>query len=160
MPDYSFTVTVNPSSLAALGDRLERLAWAVKSDAQLAMGEAVLDVVHANFGETGFDRPASWAPLSPKYAKKVGRTFATLEVTGEMKSAVKLDNSDPNHSSVSISKDDCPYALAHQFGYEANNLPARPYFPVDSAGNLMPATMSLVKIAAEEAVAKSVRRRM
>jgi phage gpG-like protein len=120
---------------------------------QAAMAAAYVDVVAGNLGNTGVDRPFAWAPLSPAYAKKMGRTHATLYVTGDLARAVKVDNSLAQHSTVSVSDDDVPYATAHQYGYPPHNLPARPYFPFDpTTGETTPFTLELVQQAAQDAL--------
>lgn len=108
-----------------------------------AMGEKFFEVVRMNFGDFGVDRPIAWAPLSPKYAKRVGREHSTLFVSGRLAGAVKF-SSNAGGSTVSISSSDVPYALAQQYGYAESNLPARPYFPIDASGNILPYTEQLV----------------
>jgi phage gpG-like protein len=144
---------IDPNEVAALTqDMRDELQFAAMS-MQAAMAAAYVDVIAGNLGDSGVDRPFAWPPLSPAYAKKVGRSHATLYVTGELARAVKTDNSLGNHSTVSVSDDDCPYAVAHQYGYPPRNLPARPYFPFDpQTGETTPFTLELVQQAAEAAL--------
>lgn len=149
---------IDPASLSAFADKTEQDFWAVKSDAQLAMGVAFRDIVQDNFGPIGADRPSFWQALKPKYAKRVGRTFATLYVSGKLHNAVKLDNTKDEGCEVSVSNSTVPYALVHQFG-GGNNIPARPYFPVTPDGEVTPLTKAIVVQAAKDAVAQSIYRR-
>ena len=105
-----------------------------------AMAQTFHGVVLSNFGLTGVDRPIDWANLSPKYAKRMGRTHATLEVSGALKQAVHQAG-----NQVYAMKEEIPYVLAHQYGYAPNNLSKRPYFPIDEQGNGMPFTLSLLR---------------
>ena len=144
---------IDPSAVAALSrDMQDELEFAAMG-MQAAMAAAYVDVVAGNLGATGVDRPFAWAPLSPAYARKMGRTYATLYVTGALAQAVKVDNSLAQHSTVSVSDDDCAYACAHQYGYPPHNLPARPYFPFDpTTGETTPFTLDLVQQAAQDAL--------
>lgn len=151
----TFDVTIEQSELDAMGLRIERDLNLVKSDVQLAMGVAFFDIVKGNFGFLGIDRPDEWAPLSPAYAKKVKRTYATLEVTGKMMNAVKLDNNDFDASHVSLSNDDVAYATAHHYG--TSKLPVRRVFPIDSQGEVMPYTAGEVTNAAIAALQIALR---
>lgn len=117
---------------------------------QGAMGEILFEIVRENFGETGIDRPSTWPELSSKYAKKVGRDYATLHLKGDLESAVKFDNSNPEYAQVSVSDSDVPYAAAHQWG--TAHLPARPFFPIDEYGQLTEfAAQEVIAAAQEEA---------
>ena len=146
---------MDPSAVAALSrDMQDELEFAAMG-MQAAMAAAYVDVVASNLGATGVDRPFAWEPLSPGYAAKMGRKYATLYVTGDLARAVKVDNSLVHCSTVSVSDDDVPYATAHQYGYPPHNLPARPYFPFDPAtGETTPYTLNAVKEAAEQALAE------
>src|SRR5690348_8741597 len=53
-----------------------------------------------NFGRTGTDRPEPWKSLSPKYAKKVGRSEATLELSGELFRSLRV--SPPSGDSITV----------------------------------------------------------
>lgn len=95
-----------------------------------AIHEAIASRVHSivlqNFGQSGIDRPSAWSPLSARYAKRVKRSYATLELTGELKRSVRSESS-PSEA-VIWQDDSVPYGAAHQFG--SDKLPARPYFPI------------------------------
>lgn len=112
------------------------------------------DITQSNFGDDGQHRPMPWPMLDEDYAHewKYGDTTPTLMMSDEMHS---LRNSDVPHlidcfevnltsrqaSITNLSE----YADAHQFGY---GIPARPYYPIDEAGNPTPyAEAELTKVA-------------
>lgn len=128
--NIQFNVTI--TELERFGHGLSGLVQALRGAAHQAMAERFYEIVANNFGESGEDRPSAWAPLTPRYAKRVGREYATLAVTGRLFDAVKVE-SDMNSGRVSVSNSDCPYALVHQYG-GGNNIPARPYFPIEADG--------------------------
>lgn len=149
--------TMDQSDVNALSEHVQDQIEFAAMRVQAAMAAAYVDVIASNLGSWGIDRPLPWAPLSPGYAKKVGRKFATLYETGAMARAVKTDNSKAYASEVSISEGDCPYALAHQFGYPPHNLPARPYFPFDpTTGETTPYTLGLMREVAQEELAAAL----
>lgn len=121
----------------------------VAAQVEARMAETFYNVVMNNFGFIGEDRPINWARLSPEYAKRVKREYATLYVTGALKGAVKLEG-----NTVSVSNDSVPYAMVHMFG-GGNNIPKRPYFPIDdhggdwSDGECLPWTMDRMTDAAQ-----------
>ncbi len=85
-----------------------------------------------NFGYSGTDRPSPWKPLSKDYAKRVKRSTATLDLSGELLRSIRV--SPPTNTSIEVYTNNT-YAEAHQNGRPAGNLPKRPFFPIDSAGN-------------------------
>ena len=150
--------TIDPNEVAALSREMQDELQFAAMSMQAAMAAAYADVIAGNLGDRGVDRPFPWAPLSPGYARKVGRSHATLYVTGEMARAVKVDDSLGDHSTVSMDSNDCPYGVAHQYGYPPRNLPARPYFPFDpTTGRTTPFTLELVQQAAEAALETHLR---
>ena len=92
----------------------------------------VYDVTVLNFGETGLARPEAWAQLNEKYAeaKHDGNRTPTLILTGELKKGFVVEF-DSESATLSNS---VPYATEHQFGESYQNLPARPFYPVDENG--------------------------
>lgn len=144
------TVDVPATELAGFRSGLEEMFEGVRPQVQAAMGQRFYEVVMGNFGVAGVDRPHSWAPLSPAYAARVGREIATLHVTGALKSAVMVGGSYGDSVTVEVNDSSVPYATAHQYG--KGRMPARPYFPVDGDGNVMPYTVSQVVEAAEKAL--------
>ena len=147
-----FDLNISAAEAHDMGVNIEHELWKLKSNVQLAMGIAFESVVLNNFGFLGEDRPDEWPPLSPAYAKKVNRTWATLQVDGTLRAAVKLDNSDLDFAKVSASNSDVPYATAHQHGVAERNLPARPYFPMDPQGEVTDYTKGVVREAAINAL--------
>lgn len=102
-----------------------------------------------NFGASGVDRPWAWAPLSPAYAKKVGRSYATLVVTGALRNSVKKTEGQ-DCAVVSMSDSDVPYATRHHRG--SGNLPARRVFPLNEDGSPTAGVQEAVAAAAQKAV--------
>jgi len=146
------TLSLSLGDSSALAGLESAVAWAV-GEAQAAMAARYGEIVRSNFGESGLDRPSAWPPLSPSYAKEVGRTYATLFVSGALFSAVRVDAQDAR---VSASNADAPYATAHQFGNPAGNLPARPYFPVAADGGPTEYTRGEVLAAAAAALGRAL----
>jgi phage gpG-like protein len=105
-----------------------------------------------NLGATGIDRPSQWDLLSPKYAKRVGRDYATLELTGQLMQSIRMQTHD-DFSEVFVEPDDCPYAARHQFGDD--KMPARPFFPMTEAG-LTPMAEAEVLAAATDMLEQSL----
>lgn len=130
--------------------------------AELAMAETFQNCVLANFGPSGPYRPWSgWHPLSPAYAKKVGRTYATLEVSGRLKSSVFMQLNERGNFTVSADDSDVPYATAHQYGNPKGNrghpgLPAREYFPMDENNEVTRQVYDLCVNAAQEALERGL----
>lgn len=124
---------------------------AVRPVVEDSMAKRFHELTLANFGIAGVDRPFHWPRLSSDYAKKVKREMATLHVTGTLKAAVKQEG-----NQVSVSDRDVPYATVHQYG-GGNNIPARPYFPIDSDGDCMPYTYGQVVHAAQAKLAEVLR---
>lgn len=149
-------ISVDQLSAKNIGVRLLARLEKARTPVHRAMAGQFRQCTLDNFGASGSFRPHQWAKLSPRYARKVGRDYATLNVTGKLRSAIKMSaNSDKGK--VSVSSAECDYALAHQFGYDANNLPARPYFPIYTNGEIMWPVQRLVKNAAQLALTANLR---
>ena len=125
---------------AKLERDLEATLAQVQDPVQEMMAKAFEDCTRANFGIVGFERPNDWPPLSPLYAMKVGRTYATLEVTGAMKSQLRTEG-----NVVKLTDDEVNYALHHEKG---KGVPVRSVFPMQG-GECMPLTLVDVTRAAE-----------
>lgn len=99
----------------------------IRVPVQDAMAERFEIMVKQNIGSQDGDyRPTEWSPLSKGYAKRVGRPYATLKLTGELENSIARESSSDEASVVcSIS-----YAAEHQYG--EGKLPARPFFPIMS----------------------------
>lgn len=68
-----------------------------------------------------------WPSLSPKYAKRVGRSEATLKVSGNLQGSIQMGAPRSNWIEVFTKN---PYAAAHTFGSKKTRLPARNFWPV------------------------------
>lgn len=103
----------------------------------LAMGAILRDGTIRNIGNSGPDRPNSWPQLSAAYAKRIGRSHATLIMTAaeraregkatglpHMRDRISVSSVTPDKATVTA---DITYASKHQL-----NRPRRPYFPVKS----------------------------
>jgi len=133
-----------------LGPVIERLE-SIRQPVQSAMADAYCGVVLENFGASGVDRPWAWAPLSPSYAKKVGRSYATLVVSGALKNSVKKTDG-RECSTVSMSDSDVSYATRHHHG--GGNLPARRVFPIREDGSSTPGVVEAIVGVAQQKVAE------
>lgn len=95
------------------------------------LGEKFLELTLSNFGANGENRSTPWKSLSKKYAKKVGRSYATLDRTGALKESIKLKIT----SEYAIISTSNKYAAAQAFGYRPRNLPARNFWPIQNYGS-------------------------
>jgi len=93
----------------------------------MAMGREFFNIVHSNFGQNGVDRPKTWPALSAKYARRVGRGYATLYRRGRLKASGRLFVMG-DKAVIEFGGPSAPYAEAHQFG--TTHLSARPFFPI------------------------------
>ena len=155
----TYTLSIDPQDLAKFESSIRAKLEAARQPVQAAMAGVMETIVLNNFGSTDFMRPWEWQPLSPAYAKKVGRPFATLLVTGALKSTVRKNDTDPEGASVTMSNTgDVPYVMAHHNGYPGNfgwteqgsgELPARRVFPMEPyADTVIPEAVDLVTQAA------------
>ena len=141
----TFELDINELSLGGLA---EEVFQQVKVPVQAAMAGRFRELVLQNFGETGTDRPIEWEALrSEKYARKVGRDYATLYVEGKLMDSIEVDPYSPDAASVFTN---CEYAAAHQWGDESRNLAARPFFPMSKDGFVTPDAMNSVTEAAAQ----------
>lgn len=152
-----FKLTISDAQLNRMGREVRAKCVEAKRSVQAKMALTYQDCVLRNFGPTGeFRLWTGWHPLSAAYAKKVGRDYATLEVSGRLKSAVLLDSSDsPRSMRVVAENSNVPYATAHQYGNPRGNrghpgLPAREYFPMYEDGTPTRQVQDLVEEAARE----------
>ena len=148
--------SIPEAAITALGRNLKTEIEPARQSAQNAMADIFHQITLSNFGMQGMDRPSEWADLSPAYAKKVHREAATLNVSGALIGAIKVAYAE-DASTVSVSSDDIPYALAHQFGNPKGNLPARPYFPIDVNGQVTQYTREQVLDIAKIQFARELR---
>jgi len=155
----TYDLTITDNALSEFKDALAARFEEVREPVQRAMASMFYAIVQSNFGDFGMDRPITWAPLSAAYSKKMGRANATLFVTGALQSAIKLESSQ-ECGKVSVSDEDVPYALIHQFGSApgvignvksgGHTMPARPYFPMDESGEITQFTRDRVDEAARD----------
>jgi phage gpG-like protein len=106
-----------------------------------------------NFGFNGTNRPSQWAPLSPRYSKRVKRSIATLELSGDLFRSLRVG--EPDGNSITVSTDN-KYAAAHQNGNE--RLPARPFFPITPDGSATPYAQRVLETTAALEMQAQMRR--
>lgn len=106
-----------------------------------------------NFGFSGTNRSSTWSPLSPLYAKRVKRSVATLELSGDLFRSLRVSAPDGNSITVST---DSPYAETHQKGYK--HVPARPYFPILPDGSATPYAQRVLETTAAFEMQAQMRR--
>ena len=119
----------------------------IKTGVQDSMANAFATMIHQNFGADGSSRPAEWLPLTSKYAIAYhdGDTTPTLILSGDLQASIQITEGNPEFSEVFTNNE---YAAKHQWGDRENNLPARPFFPITSDGELTPQAMDVVVAAA------------
>ena len=139
----TFELDINELSLGGL---VEEVFEKIRVPVQAAMAGKFRELVIQNFGEAGTDRPFEWDALrSEKYARKVGRDYATLYVDGKIMDSIEVDPYNKDASSVFTN---CEYASTHQWGDESRNIAARPFFPMSKEGFITPDAMNAVTDAA------------
>lgn len=151
------TVTISEASLAAAAGSVRRAVESVKPKVLKAMSDRCCEIVRANFGIAGPDRPWAWEPLSYEYAKKVGRTYASLEVSGALKASLMQGGFEGDSTEVSMSDSSVSYTSAHHDGRPRGNrrhpgLPGRRVMPVGEDGKVLDWTKQQVVEAAEQAL--------
>lgn len=139
MPTDSFRVQVNDRPvLEALGGLLDRLQDMTPAMRHIA--EGLRTEVEENFLREG--RP-EWLALAPSTVaarvKAGGGAHPILQVTGGLAASVELFYS-ATEAGVGTNK---VYGAIHQFGGQAGRgrrttIPARPFLPVNAAGELQP----------------------
>lgn len=127
----------------------------VKVPCQSEMADVFRGVVNANLGDEGITDKPQWDSLqNSRYAKRVGRTEATLRLTagesakvggipGLLYDSTGMDVTNPDFASVWNS---CEYADNHQEGI---TVPQRRFFPIDG-GEVTEATKDLCVEACEK----------
>lgn len=127
---------------------------AVREQVQEAMALRLKSIINNNLGVVGEDRPNAWAALSQKYAKRVGRAYATLYDTGRLSRSVK-HASYPEYAIVYQDYAEAQYGEAHQYG--EGHMPVRKFFPVQG-DSLTAHSESEVIAAAAAQLMESLRR--
>lgn len=131
----SFAVRVDNAAVnSALARLVERLGAATPAMRDIA--EQLRTETEQNFLDQG--RPA-WLPLAPSTVRERGNAHPILQRSGQLAASIVTDYS-ATHAEVGTNK---VYGAIQQFGGQAGRgrrvrIPARPYLPVDSAGNLQP----------------------
>lgn len=101
------------------------------SQTMAEVGREFVTISKEAFGAGRPNRPDYWPALSPNYQKRIGYFGPpTLIRTGFLKESIQIGYVQP--TSVTV-ESEVPYAAVHQFG-GGNNIPARPYFPVQTNG--------------------------
>ena len=147
-------ISIPVTDLNQFASGLESAFDELKPIVHEAMGKRFYALVQGNFGIAGVDRPMTWAPLSPAYARKVGREIATLHLSGALRDAIMIGGFEGESVTVSVSDSSVPYATVHQTG--SARMPKRPYFPIDDNGEVMPYTAGEVKQAAQDALEREL----
>lgn len=106
-----------------------------------AMGNALVSITVRAFTNESL-RASSWAEVQ----KKVG---SPLYKSGAMKHSIRIVEANNEHVLVGT---DRFYAKFHQFG--TKKMPARPFFPFDANGKLIPPALRNVQISAAAAMRK------
>jgi len=155
------TLTVSEASLAAAAQSVQSAVEKARPKILKAMSDRCYAIIMANFGIAGPERPWAWEPLSYEYAKKVGRTFATLEVSGALRASVMQGGFEGESTTIEMSDSSVPYAGAHHHGVPRGNrrhpgLPGRRVFPIDESGKVLDWTKSEIAEAARQAVAEAL----
>jgi hypothetical protein len=122
----------------------------VKIPIQAAMAGRFAEICRENIGSAfGAHRASDWTDLTDKYAKRVGRTEATLFLTPAEAAKIggesgKLFNSiqvDPYPQEAAVVFSDCEYAAVQQ--------KTRPFFPMTPDGEITPYAKDEVTRAAQ-----------
>ena len=154
------TLTITQADLGNFTAGIERTIAKHQNKIVGAMQDKLFECIMGNFGPTGFDRPWPWYPLSAKYAKRVGRSYATMFVSGALAGAVNKSGVENGTASVSLDLG-LEYAGAHHYGRPDGNrkhpgTPARRVMPVDSNDEVTPATFLAVQEAARDALREAL----
>jgi phage gpG-like protein len=121
MSGLAFTVTGDQ-----LTPSLTRLASpALQARAVLGAATALAALAQRAFDEPAL-RPSSWAP------RKKSRPHPLLILSGDMRQNVHV-SPDGDSAEIRFSQ---PYAKVHQLGSAKRNIPARPFFPATSGGQI------------------------
>ena len=134
-------------------DAFEAIAMKAFEDARVPCQDAMATefgrIAKNNFGEQGEDRPIGWVELSPRYAKRYhdGNRIPTLILRDEMRNSIMANVGEADDCHVVTRME---YAQIHQFG--TDHVPARPFFPMDAAGQITPYTLERVMASAQDAL--------
>ena len=137
-------IHIDTSSLERIAEDLPNRLEAAKTRALKAIGQEVVTRATLAFRTASF-RPSPWEPRKKRYVVVVNKktkkktkkldTHPLLIKSGALRQSIfwfKIHGED----SVTIMSDK-EYAKYHQHG--TKHMPARPFFPVDAYGRLVPA---------------------
>lgn len=131
----TFELTIDTNDLAEIFYLPQEKVNAIQN----AGAAELLETVRSNFGQEGVDRPEPWGSLTDRYAKRVGRSYATLYLDGEEASKLnqvsgllfdsnQLSTSEENGGQYAMVFNDCVYAEKQQSQY--------PFFPFTPDGEV------------------------
>ena len=133
----SFSIELQKDDIMPSLERLADDAEQVLDDALEAGATAMAARGQRAFDEPGL-RPAPWPRLSERHYRKRRKKAAKRTLKGKKVRVQMLIDSGALYQGVQAQGNvfgaNAPYAAAHQFGYDARNLPARPYLPVTEDG--------------------------
>lgn len=157
----SFQINFQPGAQAAFESDLLAIFEQAQPAVHGAMRDRLYDIIMANFGIAGPERPWAWHPLSDAYARKVGRPYATLHVTGALQDSILKGGLQGDSTVVEMSDLAVPYATAHHDGSPEGNrghpgLPARRVFPLQDDGEVLPWTRDQITEAAARALQEAL----
>lgn len=157
-----FQIDFQPGSLQSFESDLVSIFEQAQPAVHGAMRDRLYDIIMANFGIAGPERPWAWHPLSDAYARKMGRPYATLYVTGALKDSIMKGGIQGDSTTVAMSDAaGVPYATAHHDGSPEGNrghpgLPARRVFPLQDDGEVLPWTAGQIEEAAARALQEAL----
>ena len=151
MASVGFKITRNDISPA-----LTKLANAARNPEKVyrAMGTTFMAITMGNFNDVGSDyRPVAWPAL--KHDQKGGPGKAGDPSKLQLNNVLARNFFLEVTSSGAKVSNPTIYAATHQFGREAANIPARPFFPVLN-GKLTPKAAEKIAAAGKRAIEKQL----
>ena len=144
---FSVNVTMDTSRFDRMMSDIPARMEAAKMRAMKDVGAIVRSHADMTFRHPPF-RPSPWAPRKPS---KRDDGHPLLQRSGAMKRTLRWDL-DGSDAVVVGTK---AYAIYHQTG--TKNMPARPVFPIDRHGHLMPSVQRKIDLAIEKAFAEELK---
>jgi len=125
--------------------------------AGVAHPRKILNAIGTSFAtaaQDAFDdpamRPAPWAPKKAFKKTRGGKLKTKLLVdSGMLRRSPRVTKADDTSVTVGTSR---TYAAYHQLGAPRAGIPARPFFPVDAAGAVIPKAAERLRQAGEAAL--------
>jgi len=160
----------NDIRITSIKIQIDAAAIVDKTAVHRAMANRYRDIVRANFGFSGIDRPTPWRPLSDRYRNYLSRMgkakpsdarrgVATLFRTGRLFASIRASSdSQAGH----VISDGVPYNIIQQFGgfirrafdNKPITIPPRPYFPFYRDGRPTAYAQSEMERVAKEAASR------